>query len=58
MNVEKTKIIVFRKGGKLKKKISWMYDNKFIDVVDNFNYLDITFNFNGNFHKTQKVLAS
>ena len=58
MNVEKTKIMVFRKGGKLKKKFCWMYDNKSIDVVDNFNYLGITLNFNGNFHKTQNVLAS
>ena len=35
-----------------------MYDNKSIDVVDNFYYLGITLNFNGNFHKTENVPAS
>ena len=35
-----------------------MYDNKYMDVVDNFIYLGITLYFNGNFHKTQNVLAS
>ena len=35
-----------------------MYDNKSIDVVDNFNSLGKRPYFNGNFHKTLNVLAS
>ena len=58
LNVENPKIIVLRKGGKLKKNISWMYDNNSIDVVDICNYFGITLNFKGNFHKTKNVLAS
>ena len=56
MNVEKPKIVVFKKGCKLKKKINWMYDNKYFYVVDNFKYLGMSFNFNDNFHKTHHVL--
>ena len=55
LNVENPKIIVLRKGGKLKKNISWMYDNNSIDVVDICNYFGITLNFKGNFHKKQNV---
>ena len=48
--------MVFRKGGKLKKKFCWMYDNKSIDVVDNFNYLGITLNFDAIFTKHKMYL--
>ena len=42
----------------MKKNFRWMYHNKSIDFVDNFNYLGITLKFNDNFHKTQNVIAS
>lgn len=58
VNVDKTKIVVFRKGGRLKNNYCWNYNNECIDIVENFNYLGITLNFNGSFHKTQSVLAS
>lgn len=58
VNVDKTKIVVFRKGGRLNNNYCWNYNNECIDIVDNFNYLGITLNFNGSFHKTQSVLAS
>ena len=58
VNVDKTKIIVFRRGGKLKSNYCWKYDNKLVSVDESFNYLGITLNFNGKFQKTQNVLAS
>jgi uncharacterized protein YmfQ (DUF2313 family) len=58
VNVDKTKIVVFRKSGRIKQNSCRKYDNEVIDIVDNFNYLGITLNFNGSFNKTQNVLAS
>lgn len=39
VNVEKTKIVVFRNGGTVND--TWLYDGKPIKVVDYFNYLNI-----------------
>lgn len=44
VNVDKTKIVVCRKGGRLKNNYCWNYDNEFIDIVENLNYLGITLN--------------
>ena len=46
------------RSGRIKQNFCWKYDNDVIDIVDNFNYLGVTLNFNGNFNKTQSVLAS
>ena len=42
INIEKTKIIVFRKGGFLNKDEKWFIDGKKIDVVNNYKYLGFT----------------
>ena len=43
VNLDKTKIIVFRKGGFLGKNEKWFYDNQPVEVVNEYNYLGITF---------------
>ena len=43
VNLDKTKIIVFRKGGFLSKNEKWFYDTKPVEVVNEYNYLGITF---------------
>ena len=53
-----TKIVVFRNGGKLSRKETWIYNDDLIEAVDSFNYLGITLNFYGKFTKTQKVIAN
>jgi hypothetical protein len=58
VNVYKTKMVVFRKRSRIKLNLCWKYDNEVMDIVDNLNYLGVTLNFNGNFNKTQSVLAS
>jgi hypothetical protein len=58
VNVDKTKSVVFRKNSRIKENLCWKYDNEAIDIVDNFDYLGVTLNFNGNFDKTHSVLAS
>ena len=57
LNVDKTKIVVFRNGGKMKDSEKWYYNGKSLDIVNKFNYLGMLFNFNGKFNVTQKHLA-
>jgi hypothetical protein len=47
VNVEKTKIVVFRRRGRVEQH--WTYDNQVVDVVDSFNYLGVVANYNGSF---------
>ena len=58
VNVEKTKIVVFRNAGRASNEETWSFDGKLIQVVDQFTYLGILLNFNGKFFTTQKQLAS
>ena len=57
VNVSKTKIVVFRNGGKVRNNESWYYDNEPIVTVDKFSYLGLVFNFNGKFTVAQKNLS-
>jgi hypothetical protein len=43
VNVDKIKVVVFRKSGRIKQNLCWKYDNEIIDIVDKFNYLGVTF---------------
>ena len=47
VNIDKTKIMVFRKGGALSKKCKWTYKEKEIEIVSNFNYLGIVMSSGG-----------
>ena len=41
VNIDKTKIVVFRKGGILNRNEKWTYSGKEIEIVNSFNYLGI-----------------
>ena len=43
VNLDKTKIMVFRKGGYLGRNEKWFYNNEPVEVVNQYNYLGITF---------------
>lgn len=43
VNLEKTKIIVFRKGGFLGEREKWKYGDAYINVVNSYKYLGIHF---------------
>ena len=43
INIEKTKIIVFRNGGTLKNSEKWLLEGKRIDVVSFYKYLGVYF---------------
>ena len=57
VNIEKTKIVVFRKGGVISQNLHWYYDGKEIEIVNTFNYLGVIFSCGGSFMQNAKYLA-
>ena len=57
VNIDKTKIMIFRKGDNLARNISFKYDGKNIEIVGKFVYLGITFTTGGSFNETHKTLS-
>ena len=57
VNVEKTKIVVFRKGGVLGNNDHWFYAGHEIEIVSQFTYLGIVFSSGGSFMQNSKTLA-
>jgi hypothetical protein len=55
-NLSKCKIMVFKKGGTLKATERWNVNGQNIEVVDIFNYLQVTLDSTGSLNK-QKTLA-
>ena len=58
VNIQKTKIVIFRNGGQIKRNENWLYDGCQIEVLNQFTYLGIVLNYNGKFLVTQKQLAA
>ena len=55
-NSSKTKVIIF---GNRRTKVGtakYIYNGSELEIIDNFKYLGVLFNFNGNFHKCKKHL--
>ena len=50
-NINKSKIMVFRKGRNVKPEERWT-------IVDCFNYLGVCLNYNGKYYITQKVIGN
>ena len=57
VNILKTKIVVFRKGGRLSIDAIWFYGDSILEVVEHFSYLGIMFSSTGKFSGTQQDLA-
>ena len=57
VNVQKTKIVVFRKGGVLSNDYTWTYDGQEIEIVPCFNYLGITLSCGGSLIHTTNALS-
>ena len=58
VNMKKSNIIVFRKGGYLKSRETWMYDTISMPVVNAYKYLGIFFTTRLSFVSACKDLAS
>ena len=56
VNPKKTKIVIFSKG-KTRNHNMFTYNNIAIDVLDDFTYLGVVFNYNGNFKKEENHAA-
>ena len=56
VNISKTKIVVFRKRGRIKQNERWIYANEYLDIVDDFNYLGVTLNYTGSFNLNTQTL--
>ena len=41
VNIDKTKIVVFKKGGSLSRQEKWTYAGETVEIVNSFNYLGI-----------------
>jgi hypothetical protein len=48
VNADKTKVMMFG-NGRLPQNLSFSYDNLYLEIVKNFNYLGIIFTRTGNF---------
>ena len=57
VNIGKTKIVVFRKGGILSRNECWTYAGEDIEILNSFNYLGIVLTSGGAFVKATKTLA-
>lgn len=57
INVNKTKVIVFRKGGNLDRSAKFSFNGEQIEIIKSFSYLGIIFTQGGSFSETQAHLA-
>ena len=57
VNIQKTKIVIFRNGGIVRDTERWVYNGEHIEVLNEFCYLGIVLNYNGKFLVCQKQLA-
>ena len=57
VNTHKTKVMVFRKEGRLRDNISFYYDGAGLEIVNKFVFLGVTFTTGGSFYETQNCLA-
>ena len=57
VNINKTKIMVFRKRGGLLTSVKWTYNSQPIKVVRDFNYLGVVLNYTGSFNLNQEYLV-
>lgn len=57
VNLVKTKVMVFRNGGKLRRTERWFYAGSKVEVVSTYKYLGIIISSSGNWFKAQETLA-
>ena len=57
VNINKTKVMVFRKSGRLTSLTQFYYNNEELEIVEKFSYLGIVFSTGGSFSDSQNALS-
>ena len=57
VNVNKTNVMVFRKGGILPRNLAFFYNEQQLEIVSKFWYLGVVFPAGGSFSEAQNTLA-
>ena len=57
INVKKTKIMIFRKGGILPRNLTFYYYGQQLEIVNKFRYLGVVSTVGGSFSEAQNTLA-
>ena len=58
VNVKKTKIVIFRKGGRKSVNDYWFYGDTLLEVVEQFSFLGLILSSSGKFSVTQQDIAN
>lgn len=58
VNLNKSAIVIFRKGGKVTQNDHYYYGDKLLHVLDSYSYLGVELSYTGKFLKLQDALAS
>jgi hypothetical protein len=57
VNVSKTKIMIFKKGGTLPRNLEFLYNEQSIQIVNNFCYLGVVFTSGGSLSTAHNTIA-
>ena len=57
INVSKTKVMVFRKGGVLSRNLVFYFNGVVLEIMKEFKYLGIVFTSGGSFSEAQNTLT-
>ena len=57
VNVDKTKVVIFRNGGVLSHNDFWFYGDTNLEIADGINYLGLNLSYTGKFSCTQRNIA-
>ena len=57
VNIDKTKIMIFKKGGRLAKKEKWYFNNSLFEVVNSFTYVGVNFTSTMSLYKMAEAMS-
>lgn len=58
VNVSKSKVVIFRRGGRVSASDVFYYDNNQLEICSDYNYLGVLFSSHGVFHKAAEQALS